>query len=106
MENKTYNIDCLEYMRSLDDKAFDLAIVDPPYGLSQSSTQGKGKLKDRILNADSIHEWDIAPSSEYFEELFRVSKNQIIWGATTLTFLLRGALSVGIRCNLGKISRR
>ena len=80
MENKTYNIDCLEYMRSLDDKVFDLAIVDPPYGLPKSSTHGRGKLKDRILNADSIHEWDVAPSEEYFHELFRVSKNQIIWG--------------------------
>lgn len=80
MENKTYNIDCLEYMRSLDDKVFDLAIVDPPYGLPKSSTHGRGKLKDRILNADSIHEWDIVPNREYFDQLFRVSKNQIIWG--------------------------
>lgn len=78
--NKAFNIDCLEYMRSLDDKVFDLAIVDPPYGLPKSSTHGRGKLKDRILNADSIHEWDIVPSREYFDELFRVSKNQIIWG--------------------------
>jgi site-specific DNA-methyltransferase (adenine-specific) len=80
MDNKTYNIDCLEYMRSLDDKVFDLAIVDPPYGLPKSSTHGRGKLKDRILNADSIHEWDIVPRKEYFDQLFRVSKNQIIWG--------------------------
>jgi site-specific DNA-methyltransferase (adenine-specific) len=107
MENKTYNIDCLEYMRSLDDKVFDLAIVDPPYGLHRSSTHGRGKLKDRILNADSIHEWDIVPRKEYFDQLFRVSKNQIIWGGATIsTFLLRGVLSVGIRCNLGKTSHR
>lgn len=104
--NKAFNIDCLEYMRSLDDKVFDLAIVDPPYGLPKSSTHGRGKLKDRILNADSIHEWDIVPSREYFDELFRVSKNQIIWGATITTFLLRGALSAGIRCSLGKTSHR
>lgn len=78
--SEVFNIDCLEYMRSLDNKSFDLAIVDPPYGLPKSSTHGRGKLKDRILNADSIHEWDIAPSNEYFDELFRVSKNQIIWG--------------------------
>lgn len=80
MENKTYNIDCLEYMRSLDDKAFDLAIVDPPYGLSPKSTQGSGKLKGRCLNRGNIQQWDVAPSEEYFDQLFRVSKNQIIWG--------------------------
>lgn len=80
MENKTYNIDCLEYMRSLDDKAFDLAIVDPPYGLSPKSTQGSGKLKGRCLNRGNIQQWDVAPPEEYFDELFRVSKNQIIWG--------------------------
>lgn len=80
MENKIYNIDCLEYMRSLEDKAFDLAIVDPPYGLSPKSTQGSGKLKGRCLNRGNIQQWDVAPSKEYFDQLFRVSKNQIIWG--------------------------
>lgn len=78
--NKVYNIDCVEYMRGLKDKVFDIAIVDPPYGLPSKSTHGRGKLKNRILNADSIHDWDIAPSKQYFDELFRVSKNQIIWG--------------------------
>jgi site-specific DNA-methyltransferase (adenine-specific) len=78
--NKALNIDCLEYMRSLDDKAFDLAIVDPPYGLSPKSTQGSGKLKGRCLNRGNIQQWDVAPSEEYFDQLFRVSRNQIIWG--------------------------
>jgi site-specific DNA-methyltransferase (adenine-specific) len=67
-------------MREFPDDYFDIAIVDPPYGLPQSSTLGRGKLKNRILNADSIHDWDIAPDKSYFDELFRVSKNQIIWG--------------------------
>jgi site-specific DNA-methyltransferase (adenine-specific) len=67
-------------MREFSDDYFDIAIVDPPYGLQQSSTYGRGKLKNRILNADSIHDWDIAPDKSYFDELFRVSKNQIIWG--------------------------
>lgn len=90
----------MEYMATLPDKAFDLAIVDPPYGISaisvepwkQSVTnprgvrmrnrikQGAGKLKDRAiqqLNSD----FDFSPpTEEYFAELFRVSKNQIIWG--------------------------
>lgn len=72
--------DCMEYMRGLEDGAFDLAIVDPPYGLPKDSTHGRGKLKHRILNAGHIQDWDVAPSKEYFDELFRVSKHQIIWG--------------------------
>lgn len=75
-----YNIDCMEYMQSLPDKHFDLAIVDPPYGLDKKSTHGRGKLKDRCLNRGNIQKWDIRPTEEYFNELFRVSKNQIIWG--------------------------
>jgi site-specific DNA-methyltransferase (adenine-specific) len=81
MESNVYNIDCMEYMRKLPDKAFQLAIVDPPYGLDRKSTQGSGKLKKRVLNtADIAKRWDVAPSKEYFDELRRVSENQIIWG--------------------------
>jgi site-specific DNA-methyltransferase (adenine-specific) len=81
MESNVYNIDCMEYMRTLPDKAFSLAIVDPPYGLDRKSTQGSGKLKKRVLNtADIAKRWDVAPSKEYFDELRRVSENQIIWG--------------------------
>ena len=72
--------DCMEYMRGLEDNTFDLAIVDPPYGLQKSSTTGSGKLKKRALNEGKISQWDKAPSNEYFTELFRVSKHQIIWG--------------------------
>ena len=77
-----YNIDCMEFMAGCSDKAFDLAIVDPPYGLraAGSQTGGKGKLKNRIFNNGCIDSWDMQPSEEYFRELFRVSKNQIIWG--------------------------
>lgn len=78
--SQTYNMDCMEYMRSIPDKHFELAIVDPPYGLDKKSTQGSGKLKNRCLNRGDIHQWDIRPPKEYFDELFRVSKNQIIWG--------------------------
>lgn len=73
-------MDCMEYMKSMPDKFFDLAVVDPPYGLDKKSTQGRGKLKDRCLNRGNIQRWDIRPSQEYFNELFRVSKNQVIWG--------------------------
>lgn len=82
MTSEVYNIDCMEYIRTLPDKAFDLAVVDPPYGLSKSSVQGCGKLKNRILNvgSDKMHRWDVPPDQNYFAELFRVSKHQIIWG--------------------------
>jgi site-specific DNA-methyltransferase (adenine-specific) len=72
----------LQAMREMKDNQYDLAIVDPPYGVDTASAfQGSGKLKNRALNTDNkIQRWDTAPSPEYFEELFRVSKNQIIWG--------------------------
>ena len=73
------NIDCMEYMKTLPDKAFDLAIVDPPYGIGVNKmTLGNGK--NRIFRGGN--NWDVeSPDSEYFEQLFRVSKNSIIWGA-------------------------
>jgi site-specific DNA-methyltransferase (adenine-specific) len=76
----------MEYMAGLPDKAFDLAICDPPYGIEDMTgkefSHGRGKLKNRILSkhAKKIDKWDKAPPQEYFNELFRVSKNQIIWG--------------------------
>tara|TARA_R100000781_G_scaffold364_2_gene566 strand:+ start:1251 stop:1880 length:630 start_codon:yes stop_codon:yes gene_type:complete len=76
---KLINDDCMNVMKDYDDNHFDLAIVDPPYNLDKSSMQGSGKLKSRVLN-QSDTSWDIAPKKEYFDELFRVSKNQIIWG--------------------------
>lgn len=72
----------MEYLRECDDGAFDLAIVDPPYGIRDAGGQtgGSGKLKGRVFNNGYIDRWDKAPSQEYFDELRRVSKNQIIWG--------------------------
>jgi site-specific DNA-methyltransferase (adenine-specific) len=75
-----YQMDCLEAMKEMEDNAFDLAIVDPPYGMPKDSTHSRGKLKNRILNNGGVEGWDIAPKPEYFKELMRVSKNQIIWG--------------------------
>jgi site-specific DNA-methyltransferase (adenine-specific) len=80
---KLLNIDCMEYMRSVPDKHFDLAIVDPPYGIGESGSTNKsrGKLaaaKDYKPFAGGDKS---APDIEYFLELQRVSKNQIIWGA-------------------------
>ena len=135
MVSKAYNMDCMEYMKTLPDNAFDLAVVDPPYG--GGFTEGGGckgwftkyhqdtcsqfvnaereredgprynrfgspgshfeKYKRTLyewdaevseeLSEDSggrnpkkIIAWDVAPKDDYFKELFRVSRNQIIWG--------------------------
>lgn len=73
--------DCMEYMAGLPDKAFDLAIVDPPYGMKQKmdgTGGGAGRIMRRWKRQES---WDVAPDADYFAELQRVSENQIIWGA-------------------------
>lgn len=75
-----FNIDCMDFMSGCRDKQFDLAIVDPPYGLPEQSGQGAGKLQNRIIQTMHQKGWDIAPDKSYFKELFRVSKNQIVWG--------------------------
>ena len=78
--NEAYNIDCMEYMRTVPDKYFDLAVVDPMYGIGENGAKSgsRAKLAKRI---DYKPVDDTPPSSSYFLELFRVSKNQIIWGA-------------------------
>lgn len=78
-ENEIYLGDCLELMKHIPDKSIDCVITDPPYGLDKSSMQGAGKLKSRILNTSDTS-WDVAPTKEYFDEIFRISKNQVIWG--------------------------
>ena len=103
--NVAYNMDCMEAMKQFPDNAFDLAVVDPPYGIGADNFKngagaskdggklystavkmknrlntGSGKLKNRLLNQSDCS-WDSEPpQKEYFNELFRVSKNQIIWG--------------------------
>jgi len=69
--------DCMEAMRAMEDNAFDLAIVDPPYGAFDKMIKGGGNSK-KMRN--EMSKWDYKPNKEYFNELFRVSKNQIIWG--------------------------
>jgi len=83
---KITNEDNIDLMARYPNNYFDLAIVDPPYQISKNSSKngasGAGKLKNRKLNKSSkkFVKWDIAPSKNYFNELFRISKNQIIWG--------------------------
>lgn len=111
-QSNVFNMDCMEAMKDLPDGFFDLAIVDPPYGINAPNmnmgsnpnrsrndghgsgpalstadrlkkgrlNQGSGKLKNRALNTMNC-DWDFEkPTKEYFDQLFRVSKNQIIWG--------------------------
>ena len=77
-----YNRDCLEAMREMEDDAYDLAIVDPPYGLGARTFGGDTSTKTGNSQTKfKRHDWDNEiPSNEYFSELKRVSKNQIIWG--------------------------
>jgi site-specific DNA-methyltransferase (adenine-specific) len=76
--NVVYLRDCVESMKEMPDGEFDLAIVDPPYGINASEmTMGSGKNK----KWNKGKKWDLeTPDEKYFKELFRVSKNQIIWG--------------------------
>lgn len=72
------NEDCLEGMKRYPDKYFDLAIVDPPYGIkADKGVRGFGCATARHYSS----EWDATiPKEDYFDELRRVSKNQIVWG--------------------------
>lgn len=89
-----YNADCMDVMRTMPDKAFDLAIVDPPYGIGADRDM---KRKANTMNGNSLAkraeyhslDWDkCPPSEEYFIELRRVSHNQIVWGANHFISLI------------------
>ncbi len=86
MKQEVINKDCLEYMKELPDNYFDLIITDPPYGLKQDKDQKrksgyKGKNQFAIRKDYGESDWDDSiPSKEVFEEMMRVSKNQIIFG--------------------------
>lgn len=76
-----YNKDCMEVMKGYQDNYFDLAVVDPPYGLDVKLKSGKNTgFGAKSLNELVYKGWDIKPTKQYFIELFRISKNQIVWG--------------------------
>ena len=81
MSIELLNMDCMDYMRDLPDNAFELAIVDPPYGIGEDG----GSFRDRKGGGHRVlpkKNWDSAtPNAEYFIELKRVSVDQVIWGA-------------------------
>lgn len=80
-----YNMDCMEYMRSLPDKMFDLAVCDPPYGINSLKNKETSRLRKygqlNTVNNDK-------PTKEWFDELTRVSKNQIVFGYNHLCDIL------------------
>ena len=80
--NGFYNMDCMEGMKNIPDKYFDLAIVDVPYGIGEDGSKNHSRgLKAKAKDYKAFHGNDLkAPDKEYFKELLRVSKNQIIWG--------------------------
>jgi site-specific DNA-methyltransferase (adenine-specific) len=91
-----YNMDNMEFMASVPDKYYDLAVVDPPYGIGADKAQNNAALKRIKAEGKSkagrgwklYHEtdWDNeTPTAEYWAELFRVSKNQIVWGGNYFT---------------------
>lgn len=85
------NIDCIEYMKTISDKEFDLAIVDPPYGIGMDGQKlSICKNPKHNRKEHKRKNWDNKiPTAEYFEQLFRVSKNQIIWGGNYFTEFLK-----------------
>jgi len=96
MVNEVLNIDCMDYMKDIPDNWFELAIVDPPYGIGADKAQNNAALQRIKANGKSKAgrgwqlykdtEWDNnKPDKEYFKQLKRVSKNQIIWGGNYFT---------------------
>lgn len=83
--NKVYQEDCLTFMRRLPDNYFDLIITDPPYGIGADVNHEAAGGKHGWRSYGETN-WDSSiPSKEVFDEMFRVSKNQIIWGGNYFT---------------------
>jgi len=88
--NKVYHEDCLTFMKKLPDNYFDLIITDPPYGINICSNGSVGGGKLAKVKDYGVQEWDKSiPSKECFDEMKRVSKNQIIFGGNYMTDFLR-----------------
>lgn len=96
-----YNMDCMQGMKLFPDKYFDLAIVDPPYFDGPNKRGFYGKKVSPIgvsRHSEKIMSWDI-PDNKYFEELIRVSKNQIIWGCNYFNYKFGPGRIVWDKCN-------
>ena len=88
MISEVHNIDCVEYMKMLPDKFFNLAIIDPPYGIKRLHSGGMPKSSG--FKKWDRKDWDNeTPKTKYWEQLFRVSINQIVWGGNYFTDYLK-----------------
>lgn len=91
MTHNIHNTDCMELMRSFPDKHFDLCVVDPPYGIGENGqrnvTGDRPTAKWKNPKSQHYVTFDDSeiPTAEYWQELFRVSKNQIVWGGNYFT---------------------
>lgn len=85
--NIAYNIDCMEYMKTLPDKAFDLCICDPPYGGNDAiGMKDNSMFKSQAAKRTDYKQFiNAEPPKEYWDQLFRVSKHQIVWGCNFYT---------------------
>ena len=72
----------MKLLREAKDNEYDLAIVDVPYGIGRGN---RVEISNRLDKTAKLNKWDIKPNKEYFDELFRISKNQIIWGGNNFT---------------------
>ena len=81
---KLYNVDCMKYLKEQPDNAFDLALVDPPYGIEKALNATSRVAKYGKMETVN----DFKPSKDYFNSLFTLSENQIIWGYNHLSDLL------------------
>ena len=80
------NEDNMKLMARYEDNHFDLAIVDPPYGIMNKTKRGSQRSPHKYKKRAEL--WDVKPNESYFNELKRVSKNQIIWGGNYFTEFL------------------
>lgn len=84
-----FNADCMHLMKNFKDKEFDLAIIDPPYGIGAGSVNFQNGTRKKPSKFHKVNDWDSSiPTAEYWEQLFRVSKNQIVWGGNYMTEFL------------------
>lgn len=111
LQSTYINCDCMEGMTAFPDKYFDIAIVDPPYGRKEHGGRNRaGWAKQKngtrlYVSGGNQYEnrgWDNKPAGkEYFDELMRVSKNQIIWGCNYFDYPLVGGRIIWDKCNDG-----
>lgn len=99
--NIAYNMDCMEAMKQMPDKYFDLAVVDPPYfsGPERRGYYGSKISKIGVHRDYPISPYWVVPDKEYFKELSRVSTNWIVWGCNYYNYIFPAGRIVWDKCN-------